>query len=203
VTSLSVTLVGEHTTLAPLAIDDLDGLVAAATQDRSSYTMTHVPDTIETMGEQVRHLLAEGDEGVCVPFTTRAAETHIIVGMTRFMTLRWWFDRDVPDAVEIGGTFLSSSAQGTLINTDAKYLMLRHAFEVWSVLRVDLKTDARNQRSRKAIERIGGQFEGVLRQWQPSLVTVEQGQARDSAMYSILSGQWPDIRGSLERRMRG
>ena len=200
-TTLSVTLVGDHTTLTPLSIDDVDGLLAAANQDRSSYTMTLVPDTRELMTECVRRLLGEREDRISVPFTTRSSTTGQIVGMTRFMTLRWWFERDVPDAVEIGGTFLGAASQRTAINTDAKLLMLRHAFEVWSVHRVDLKTDARNERSRRAIERIGGQFEGVLRQWQPSLVAGEEGHARDSAMYSIIRSDWPTIRATLETRL--
>lgn len=198
-----MTLSGPYTTLTPLSLDDVDDLVAAATENRSTYTMTYVPDTIELMSEQVRHLLVERDTRLCVPFSTRSTQTGRIVGMTRYMTMRWWFERDEPDAVEIGGTFLSESAQRTPINTDAKYLMLRHAFDQWSVRRVDLKTDARNERSRRAIERIGAEFEGVLRRWQPSLVTGEQGLARDSAMYSILPERWPEVREALEHRLFG
>ena len=201
-TSLSVTLEGHYTTLTPLSIDDVDGLVSAATVDRTSYSMTYVPDSRERMAEQVRQLLEERDAKLCVPFVTRSTETGRIVGMTRFLTLRWWFERDVPDAVEIGGTFLSAPAQRTSINTDATYLMLRHAFEQWSVHRVDLKTDVRNEQSRRAIERIGGRFEGVLRHWQPSQYRGEEGRARDTAMYSILPEDWPRVRESLEQRLR-
>jgi len=197
-----VTLEGEYTTLTPLSIDDVDGLLTAATEDRASYAMTYVPDSRERMTEQVRQLLVERDANLSVPFVTRSTQTGRIVGMTRYLTLRWWFERSVRDAVEIGGTFLGASAQRTRINTDAKYLMLRHAFEVWSVHRVDLKSDVRNEKSRRAIERIGGQFEGVLRQWQPSQYQGESGQARDTAMYSILPTDWPRVRESLERRLR-
>ncbi len=111
--------------------------------------------------------------------------------------MRHYFGRAEPDAVEIGGTWLAASAQRSGINTDAKRLMLTHAFETWRVQRVDLKTDARNDRSRAAIERIGGRLDGVMRNWQPSLVPGEEGQPRDSAMYSIVPSEWPDVRARL------
>jgi RimJ/RimL family protein N-acetyltransferase len=122
--------------------------------------------------------------------------------MTRFLTLRWYFERDYPDAVEIGGTFLTSAAQRTAANTETKLLMLAHAFDIWQVRRVDLKTDERNERSRRAIERIGGRFEGVLRNWQAAQVDGEEGRTRNSAMYSILLSEWPDVRVQLEDRLR-
>jgi RimJ/RimL family protein N-acetyltransferase len=99
--------------------------------------------------------------------------------------------------VEIGGTFLAASAQRTGINTEAKLLLLEHAFDVLGVGRVDLKTDARNDRSRNAMLRIGATFEGVLRNWQPSLVPGEEGLLRDSALYSITDREWPEVREHL------
>lgn len=123
--------------------------------------------------------------------------------MTRFLTLRWYFERDYPDAAEIGGTFLTAAAQRTAANTEAKLLMLTHAFDVWGVRRVDLKTDERNEHSRRAIERIGGRFEGVLRNWQVAQVDGEEVRTRNSAMYSILPSEWPDVRVQLEDRLRG
>jgi N-acetyltransferase len=200
--SLAVTLVGTAVTLTPLTVDDVAGLLVAATEDRETYGFTAVPDSGARMLAAVRVLLADQERHEAVPFATRTTESGTIVGMTRFLTLRWWLGREYPDAAEIGGTFLAASAQGTRINTEAKLLMLRHAFDVWGVQRVDLKTDARNERSRGAIERLGAQFEGVLRNWQPSLVPGEEGQGRSSAMYSILPAEWPGIRASLEERLR-
>jgi N-acetyltransferase len=168
--SLAVTLSGPNATLTPLSLDDAPGLLAAAMEDRRSYGFTSVPDTEAGMLAAVRSLLAGRDAHVAVPFATRASATGRIVGMTRFLSVRWWFGRDAPDAVEIGGTFLAASAQRTRINTEAKLLMLGHAFDVWGVQRVDFKTDERNERSRRAIERLGARLEGVLRGWQPSLV---------------------------------
>ena len=120
-----------------------------------------------------------------------------MLGSTRFLALRWFSGRGFPDAVEIGGTWLAASAQRTGANTEAKLLMLTHAFETWNVQRVDFKTDARHARSRAAIERLGAQFDGIMRNWQASLVPGEEGQARDSAMYSIIPSEWPAIRSRL------
>jgi RimJ/RimL family protein N-acetyltransferase len=150
----------------------------------------------------VDRLVAESDARSAVPFVTRRRDTGEIIGMTRFLTLRWFFQRDYPDAVEIGGTFVTAAAQRTPVNTEAKLLMMTHAFGVWRVRRVDLKTDERNERSRRAIERIGGRFEGVLRNWQAAQVDGEEGLTRNSAMYSILNDEWPDVRARLEERLR-
>ena len=106
-----------------------------------------------------------------------------------------------PFAVEIGGTWLAASAQRSGINTEAKFLLLRHAFEVWRVARVDLKTDNCNERSKAAIARIGASFEGVLRQWQPSQVVGEEIRYRDSAMFSIIDAEWPALRLRFESLM--
>ena len=162
-----------------------------------------MPDDTDELAIVVRRILADRDERSAVPFATRRSDTAAVIGMTRFLTLRWYFERDFPDAVEIGGTFLTATAQRTPANTEAKLLMLTHAFDVWGVRRVDLKTDERNERSRRAIERIGGRFEGVLRNWQAAQVDGEEGLTRNSAMYSILLSEWPEVRVRLEDRLRG
>jgi len=132
---------------------------------------------------------------------TRRADTGEIIGMTRFLLLRWWLERPFPDAAEIGGTFLAAPWQRTPCNTEAKFLMMGHAFDEWGVQRLDLKSDARNERSRRAIERIGAQFEGVLRSWQPSQVDGEEERTRDTAMYSVLPSEWPAIKARLLERL--
>ena len=200
--SLSVTLTGRHVTLTPLSMDDVPELVQAASGDRSTFGWSIVPSTIREMEVVVGRLLADRDQRSAVPFATRRSDTSEIIGMTRFLTLRWFFDREYPDAAEIGGTFLTAAAQRTAGNTDAKLLMMTHAFDVWGVRRLDLKTDERNERSRRAIERIGGQFEGVLRNWQAAQVDGEEGATRNSAMYSILASEWPVVRARLEERLR-
>ena len=199
---LSVTLAGRYVTLPPLAIGDVPGLVAAASGDRSTFGWSIVPGDVDAMESVVRRLIAEGAQRTAVPFTTRRSDTAEIIGMTRFLTLRWYFDRDYPDGAEIGGTFLTARAQRTAANTEAKLLMMTHAFDVWGVRRLDLKTDERNDRSRRAIERIGGQFEGVLRNWQAAQVDGEEGRTRNSAIYSVLDSEWPGVRERLEARLR-
>jgi RimJ/RimL family protein N-acetyltransferase len=200
--SLSVTLTGRHVTLTPLTLEDVPGLVRAASGDRSTYEWSIVPDTIDEMEAIVRRQLADRDQKSAVPFATRRTDTAEIIGMTRFLTLRWYFDRVFPDGAEIGGTFVTAAAQRTAVNTEAKLLMMTHAFDVWDVRRLDLKTDERNERSRRAIERIGGQFEGVLRNWQAAQVEGEEGLTRNSAIYSILPPEWPGVRARLEERLR-
>jgi RimJ/RimL family protein N-acetyltransferase len=200
--SLSVTLIGRHVTLTPLSRDDVPELVRAASGDRSTFGWSIVPATIPEMDAVVGRLLDDRDQRSAVPFATRRSDTSEIIGMTRYLTLRWFFGREYPDAAEIGGTFLSAPAQRTAANTDAKLLMMTHAFDVWGVRRLDLKTDERNERSRRAIERIGGQFEGVLRNWQAAQVDGEEGATRNSAMYSILSSEWPVVRARLDERLR-
>lgn len=128
-----------------------------------------------------------------------------VVGSTRFDDIAAWtwpaghtHERSgVPDAVEIGGTWLASSARRTVVNTEAKYLMLVHAFEVWRVHRVRLRTDVRNEVSRRAIERIGARFEGVLRADRPGA----DGTVRDSALFSVVAAEWPGVRAQLEERL--
>lgn len=199
--SLSLTLTGRHVTLTPLTLEDVPGLVHAASGDRSTYRWSIVSDSVDQMEVVVRRLITERDQRSAVPFATRRSDTHEIIGMTRFLTLRWYFNREFPDAAEIGGTFVTAEAQRTPVNTEAKLLMMAHAFDVWDVRRIDLKTDERNERSRRAIERVGGRFEGVLRNWQAAQVEGEEGLTRNSAMYAILPTEWPDVRARLEARL--
>jgi RimJ/RimL family protein N-acetyltransferase len=198
----TVTLAGRYATLTPLSLDDVAGLVSAASGDRSTFGWINIPDTTESMEARVHELLNELSTGTSLPFATRRTDGGEIVGMTRFLNLRWWFGRPFPDAAEIGGTFLNAAAQRTPVNTEAKLLMMSHAFDVWEVQRLDFKTDERNERSRRAIERVGGQFEGVLRNWQPSMVDGEDGATRSTALYSVLPSEWPAAREGLIARLR-
>ena len=192
------TLEGPVVRLVPLSIDHAADLCAAAETDRNTYGYTEVPATIDAMEAQIVDLLHQRSKNHAVPFTTIRKADNAIVGCTRFLTIRSFYGRGVPDAVEIGGTWLAASAQRTSVNTEAKLLMLTHAFEQWAVQRVDLKTDARNARSRAAIERIGGTFEGVLRGWQISYVPGEESKLRDTAMFSIIAAEWPAIKIRLQ-----
>lgn len=194
-------LAGGLVRLEPLSRDHLDGLVAAAAEDGATYGYTTVPRGRDAMGAHVEALLAERATGDAVPFTQVAVDGGRAVGMTRYLTIRRTPGASVPFAVEIGGTWLAASAQRTGINREAKFLLLTWAFERWGALRVDFKTDARNERSRTAIEGLGATFEGVLRNWQLSHVPGEEGRMRDSAIFSITATEWPGVRADLSRRL--
>jgi N-acetyltransferase len=200
---IDVTLTGTHVRLEPLSLDHVGALVQAANEHRATYGFTYVPETAAAMERYAADLLTQRDDGEAVPFATYSVDRSTVVGCTRFLTVRSWFNRGVPDAVEIGGTWLATSAQRTRVNTEAKLLMMTYAFEQWEVQRVDLKTDARNLQSRAAIERLGAAFDGVLPAWQPSQVPGEDGRARDSAMYSIVPSAWPSIKAQLTARLWG
>ncbi|HEV7958620.1 MAG TPA: GNAT family protein [Acidimicrobiales bacterium] len=191
------TLEGSFVRLELLTLDHVDGLLAAAIEDRSTYEMTSVPDDRVGTESFINDMTRMWEAGEVLPFVQIDVTRSRPVGVTRFMTIRSLRPFAAPYAVEIGGTWLAMSAQRSGINTEAKLLLLDYAFETWHVGRVDLKTDARNERSRNAISRIGASFEGVLRHWQPSLVAGEEGTLRDSAMFSIVDDQWPSVRERL------
>jgi N-acetyltransferase len=131
--------------------------------------------------------------GLELPFATVDAEAGRILGSTRFMAIEPAHRR-----VEIGSTFLAASSQRTHVNTEAKLLMLTHAFETWKVNRVELLTDELNERSRAAIVRIGAQPEGILRAHR----VMPDGRVRDSAIYSITRPEWPGVQAALADRLR-
>jgi N-acetyltransferase len=195
-------LLGRHVELVPLAHDLVADLVAAATVDRSTYGFTEVPATDEAMAHYVAWLIAQRDNDVAVPFAQRLPTSGRVVGCTRLMELRWWRGRPDPDEVEIGGTWLAADVQHTAVNTEAKLLLLAHAFEQWNVDRVALATDVRNERSRRAITRLGATLEGVLRNHRPSKVPGEDGLARDTALFSITAEEWPAVRKALSDRLQ-
>ena len=143
------------------------------------------------MTAYVTTALDEQQTGRTLAFATVQRER--VVGSTRFMDMDYWQGSPVPSVVEIGGTWLSASAQRSGANTEAKPLMLTHAFDTWHVHRVTFKTDARNERSRRAIERIGGAFEGIRR----AHLVVPDGTIRDSAYFSIIASEWPEVKQRL------
>jgi RimJ/RimL family protein N-acetyltransferase len=200
-------LSGRRVRLEPLFREHVTLLVAAASESRETYRLTSVPDGAEAMGRYVQVALAERDRGVSVPFATVDLARGAVVGSTRFMNIETWTwpsgERAGPvpsvsfEAAEIGSTWLAASAQRTAVNTEAKLLMLTHAFEVWRLRRVNLKTDARNVRSRSAIERLGARPDGVLRAQMPAF----DGGVRDTAIYSILASEWPAVKAALVARL--
>ncbi len=196
-------LEGSLVRLEPLAMAHSTELADAVDEDRSTFGHTWVPDR-EDIDHHISHQLQQARSGKLTPLTQVRLADRRAVGCTAYWDPRAWPGRpDEPCAVEIGWTWLVASAQCTGINVDAKLLLLRHAFEVLGVARVDLKTDARNERSRRAIEGLGATFEGILRMWSPSWAPGEQGRLRDSAMYSFVDIEWPDREDHLRRRLAG
>lgn len=200
-----LTLDGEAVRLDPLTLDHVDALCAAAGESRDTYGLTNVPPDRAGMARYIDAALLDARAGVAVPFATVDKRRGRVVGSTRFGNLeRWSWPTPPaeppagPEAVEIGWTWLAASAQRSHVNTEAKWLMLTHAFEVWRVRRVTLKTDERNARSRANIERIGGRLDGILRAHMPAY----DGGVRSSAVYSILSSEWPAVRQRLAARLR-
>jgi N-acetyltransferase len=188
--------------LEPLGHQHAADLVAAAAEDRSAFGWAEVPDGPASVDEYIRVRLEWARTGERVPFAQVRRTDGRAVGCTLYANLRRRTDDDDPYAVEIGSTWLGASAQRSGINVEAKLLLLGHAFDTWHVERVDIKTDARNQRVRAAILALGAQFEGVLRRWQPSQAIGETDQLRDSAMYSIVDAEWPTVRDHLHARLQ-
>jgi N-acetyltransferase len=148
--------------------------------------------TMDDFTRYVERVLAEQEAGLSVAFATILRESGQVVGSTRFMNI------DGPNRhVEIGSTWIVPAWQRTAVNSEAKYLMLQHAFESWGCLRVELKTDALNQQSRAAILRLGAKEEGTFRKH----VITWSGRVRDSVYFSILDTEWPEIKLRLEKRL--
>ncbi len=199
----SLVLSGKHVRLEPLDQRHVDGLAVAAAADRSLYQWSPIPQGKAEAISYVDTALAWRDAGTAVAFATVRVEDGVVIGSTRFFNLERWawpeghprHGRDVADACEIGYTWLARSAIRTTANTEAKLLMLTHAFEVWQMLRVCFHTDVRNQRSRTALERIGGKFEGIFRAHRMAADFI----ARDSARFSIVAADWPDVKQKLSQ----
>ncbi|MEU0060547.1 GNAT family protein [Streptomyces sp. NPDC006334] len=193
-------LEGALVRLEPLEHRHADDLAVAAEENRGTYAYTWVPRADE-VGGYVDAQLARAATGRLAPYAQISLATGRAVGATSYWEPRCWLDEDRLDAVEIGFTWLAGSAQGTGVNAEAKFLLFRHAFEEWGVSRVDLKSDARNSRSRAAIESVGARFEGVLRNWSRSWAPGEDGRLRDTAVFSVTAEEWPERRVRLEERV--
>ncbi|MFD0035945.1 GNAT family N-acetyltransferase [Streptomyces sp. NPDC055059] len=193
-------LEGALVRLEPLDHRHAEDLAAAAEENRSSYGFTWVPKAAEIEG-YIDAQLARAADGKLAPYAQVDRVSGRAVGATAYWDPRLWPTGEGLCAIEVGFTWLAASAQGTGMNTEAKYLFFRHAFEGWGVARVDLKTDARNTRCRAAIEGVGARFEGVLRSWSRSWAPGEDGLLRDSAIFSITAAEWPDCRARLEQRI--
>jgi N-acetyltransferase len=202
-------LEGTHVRLIPMSLDLVDDLLEAAVGDRTTFDLTPVPGDREAMTTYVETAIAHRRAGEQAPFATFSVDQGRIVGATRFYDLtRWDWSTSVPapdslplpgrpEVASIGYTWLAPHAQRTPVNTEAKLLMLGHAFETWGVRRVRIQTDARNRRSWEAILRIGFSHDGVLRADMPGA----DGKARDSAVFSMLDDEWPARRRRLLQRL--
>ena len=189
---LAPTLEGRLVRLEPLEPRHADGLWEASRAARTWRWLSVVqPATPEALAEWVDAALANAQAGLEIPLVTHHLDR--VVGSTRFLALR-------PEhgSVEIGWTWLDPSVWGTGVNVEAKLLMLRHAFETWNCRRVELKTDALNERSRGAMEAMGARFEGIHRKH----MLVRGRENRDSAWYSILDDEWPTVERGLKARLQ-
>lgn len=184
----TVTLAGQHVRLEPLVRDHQDALLEAAS-DGQLWTLpyTIVPSR-ETIADYIEKTLQLQELGFEQPFTIVDVARNKIVGSTRYTIID-----EANRKVEIGYTWLARSAQRTAINTEAKYLLLKHAFETLHCIRVELITDVLNERSRAAVLRIGAKQEGVLR----NHMIMPNGRYRDSVCFSIIESEWPGVRDRL------
>jgi N-acetyltransferase len=185
-----VVLMGKHVRLEPMAETHIPGLtVAGGDPSIWRYMLYGEVTSQEKMADWVHDILSRKVAGTDQPFTVIHLASGKIAGATRYLEIR-----PMHRGLEIGGTWYGKEFQRTPVNTETKYLLLRHAFEVLGCIRVQLKTDLRNERSQKAIERIGAVREGVLR----NHMILEGGNFRHSVYYSILDSEWPAVKTRLE-----
>jgi len=195
-------LEGRHVRLEPLEPRHVEALTAASAVDPSLYQWSAVPFGRPAVQAYVETAAAALAAGTAVPFATIRRADGEVIGSTRFFDLERWpwpadhqqRQRGVPDACEIGYTWYTKSAIRTAANTEAKLMMLTHAFEVWQMARVCLHTDERNSRSRAAMERLGCRFEGILRSHRLAVDLIP----RNSARYSIVAAEWPQAKARIQ-----
>ncbi len=183
-----VTLEGRAVRLEPLSLEHAPALHKAAAPNRLFAYSGRKPadDTLEGFEAYIQNLLDDPD---WCPFVTILQESGEPIGVTCYLDLR-----PQHRGLEIGGTWIAEQHQGTAVNPEAKYLLLRHAFETLGCIRVELKTDALNARSRAAMERIGATFEGIFRKY-----AILPDRVRDTAWFSVIDSEFPAVRAHLER----
>src|SRR5918997_4392183 len=187
-----VTLSTDRLTLRPLSLSDVPALAEAAGDGELWEKKTTTVPRPEGFEAYVQKALELQEAGLALPFTTVVNDGNRVIGSTRFMNIDAAHHR-----VEIGTTWIAKSWQRTFVNTHAKFLMLRHAFEVLGCLAVEIRTHSRNDQSRAAIERLGAKLDGILRRH----TIMPDGHIRDTAVYSILPDEWPEVKARLEARI--
>ncbi len=188
-----VTLTGRNVRLEPLAEEHVPGLTAIGLEDSiwqyMPYGFMRNEDDIRGW---VRRMLAHAGQGTDLPFAAIHLASGCVAGATRYMEIR-----PAHYGLEIGGTWYGAAYRRTHVNTECKYLLLEHAFEILKCIRVQLKTDSRNERSQRAIERIGAVKEGILR----NHIILPDGHVRHSIYYSILDSEWPTVKMRLQQML--
>lgn len=188
-----VTLTGRFVRLEPLSEAHVSGLAKIGVgQPFWNYMLYGEMNSVNDMRNWVRDIMARCVRGTDLPFAVIHLESGRVAGATRYLNI-------MPNdrGLEVGGTWYGPEFQRTVVNTECKYLLLGHAFEKLGCIRVQIKTDSRNERSQKAIERIGAQREGVLR----NHMILPDGYIRDSVFYSILDSEWRGVKNNLEKMM--
>jgi N-acetyltransferase len=203
---LDPVLCGRLVRLEPLQTDHAPGLAAALAGDPELYRWTRVPDAPSGADRYITSAIAGRRAGTAAPFAVIRLADQAVIGSTRLWDLQWW-DWSVshprhgsadPDTCEIGHTWLAHSAIRTGVNTEMKRLLLTYAFDTWDVQSVCFHTDARNERSRQALARIGARYEGVLRGHRLGA----DGRPRDSARFAVIAADWPAVRAHLAELSR-
>ena len=189
-----IILGGKVVRLEPLSESHVPDLTISG-QDESiwQYMLYNTIRTEQQMHSWVLDLLDRQTKGTDLPFAVIHLESGKVIGATRYLNIR-----PQDQALEIGGTWYSVEFQRTAVNTECKYLLLKHAFEGLKCIRVQFKTDLRNERSQRALERIGAVKEGILR----SHMITPDGYIRDSVFYSILASEWPVVKARLEEKLQ-
>jgi RimJ/RimL family protein N-acetyltransferase len=188
-----VVLTGKYVRLEPMTEEHAPALAEIGVgQPFWDFMLYGNITSVDDMGNWVRDILARAQKGTDLPFVAVHLESGRVAGATRYLNIMPQ-DR----GLEIGGTWYGPAFQRTVVNTECKYLLLRHAFESLGCIRVQLKTDLRNERSQKAIERIGAVREGVLR----NHMILPDGRYRHSVFYSILDDEWPQVKKRLEEML--
>ena len=190
-----VVLTGRHVRLEPLSEAHVPDLAAVGLEPSIWRQMVYGSvDSEAKLLAFVRQLLQQQARGTDLPFAVIHLAAGRAIGCTRFMDIR-----PQHRGVEIGGTWYGVAYQRTAVNTESKYLLLRHAFETWGCIRVQFKTDLRNERSQRAIERLGAAREGILRKQ----MILPDGVVRDSVYYSIIDAEWPAVKARLGALLAG